>query len=164
MRLVVLVAVASLSLLAVCAQGELQKESAEGKTQDSKKKLEITLRSLTPVACLGSSLTLEVEITNKGTEDVELNRAYFWNNYSFCPATPNETGQEKECLIYHFWPSSTSEDVFHLAPGMKLVDVRIWPLVDMETGTHIYETRIYGAKKEVQIQVYECGLQTTKEQ
>lgn len=158
----IILLVMAVSFMATITDGQ----QAAKKKEEKKPSLEIKLRTLTPTACLGSTLKLEVEVTNTGDEAVKLNRKYFWNSYSFCPLAPQEKGQGRECFIENFWPSSTAEDIFYLAPGLTRIETTDWSLDEenLSAGEYTLELWIYATKQEVQVELYDCGLKEIKEQ
>lgn len=80
-RLVFLAAISSLLPLAVHAQGKVSQEPAESDAQKNKPSLELRLRTLTPMACIGSKLELEIEIINTGRETVRIERTELWSSF-----------------------------------------------------------------------------------
>lgn len=157
-RLFLPVALCSFQFLAVQAQSELPDAPAETESHNCKQNLEIKLRTLTPLACLGSSLKLELEVTNNGEDEVRLNRAYFWNSYHFSPLILQGKDQKRKYFITHYWPVTTNEDIFYLAPGATHIETRDWPPEEVDlAGTYTLEMYIHGTKNRLQFELSDCG-------
>lgn len=66
--------------------------SADTETQGTNRNLEIKLRTLTPTACIGSSLKLEIEMTNTGPDVVTIDKVDVWSSFSFSYYLPDPEG------------------------------------------------------------------------
>lgn len=164
LRIILLVMAASFTT--AIAHGQVAISGGREKQEAKKQSLEIKVRILTPSACLGSALKLEVEVTNTGAEAVRLNRRSFENSYSFSRLPRPEKEQDQEGFIVNVWASSNPEDMFYLAPGMTHIETRDWSLDEdnLTVGEYALEFWIYETKQELQFELYDCGLKEIKEQ
>ena len=123
--------------------------------------LKVELRALTPTACIGAPLKLRIEVTNVGQETLRVNRAYFWNNSSEYPTSPEGEKEDKSRFLSIAWPFSRSEDIFLLAPGETYIAHTYWWLDEETTKSkpdnYTLELKTYGTLNKVQFDLRECN-------
>jgi hypothetical protein len=172
-RVILLVSIALFLPIVAYAQDESQKDVPQTK----KAYLKFKLILLTPTVCVGVPLKLRLEVSNVGQETVELNRAYFWELYSWYPVTPEGEDKGRGEIIVWIWPRSTSEDIISLAPGKTYIAHSYWSFDDEVRKAGRWSLADEGSKPEpgnyslkvktsnrVQFELHDCRQKELKEQ
>lgn len=96
---------------------------------------EVKLSAHTPRICLNATLTLLLEITNAGQQEIKIHKSELWSRFDYSSLGSEIAGSSISC---GFWDNA-AEDWVVLAPGAKYFDTFIY----MTEGTYFKAAGTY---------------------
>lgn len=153
MRLVLLLALASLLSGIVYAQDSPAREA------ESKPNLELKLTSVMPSLCIGSRLSLELAVTNASHEDIVLDIAKLWTQFSYSLDGDRDLIHKAGAL--GIAASEHDKQLIVLYPGNTIrstYDFSVASDFFQAAGNYKLQTRINSIlSNEVKFTLYDCG-------
>ena len=71
------------SLLTITILAHAQSATEEPKTEKAKPPLELKLSTTSLMLCIGSALPLNLELTNRGSEEIKIDKFDIWNQFTY---------------------------------------------------------------------------------
>lgn len=133
--------------------------SAKGNAEQDKRQseLQMTLSTTTVMLCLGSSLPLDLEITNQGNHEVKIDKFELWKRFSYSLSRTDGSGRGGG-MASSYYPSRAN--YVTLKPGGRHESSFEYPLGDFFKDAGMYTIKMTVdeiSTNEVSFELYDCN-------